>query len=118
MAAAASQPFFNADSLPALYAKIKAVDGSNDADVNAFVTRYDMSLEEAIQWTRFIGLSWNQVYLEYLANGPSEEVVSTLRAMLASPDLELYIKSNPPLFDDDFKKLISSLDKNKFESGT
>ena len=46
--AASMAPFFNPQTLPGLYAKVKEVDGLDDEEIIAFMAHCDMSIEEAI----------------------------------------------------------------------
>jgi hypothetical protein len=85
-AAAVAEPFLNPEVLPGLYARVKAVDGEVDPDVAAFMERYAMTAEEALQWTRHLQVLWRSVEAEFLVNGPTPFVESFVDGALARTD--------------------------------
>ena len=93
--AAIAEPFLSPEVLPQLYAKVKAVDSlALDPVVASFADRYDMTPAEAIQWTRLLFLQWSQWEARFEREGPSVELASWIRLFMASPDFELYSRTN------------------------
>jgi hypothetical protein len=103
-------PLINPETLPSLYAKVKEVDGLDDRTITAMMERYEMTVEEAIQWTRFMGLNWSVIEYEYAANGPSVSLNSRIRGFLNATDLRLHFDNSPRrLFDNDFREYVESM---------
>lgn len=104
-----AQPFLDPAVLPRLYAKVKSVDGGVDPDVAAFMARYDMSMEEALQWTRHLSMLWRGVESEFLINGRSPTLDLWIRQAFRSPDIGLAWSSWedwPGLFDPAFVQYV------------
>jgi hypothetical protein len=59
-----SAPFFMSPDMPAILAKVKAVDGL-DPELQAFADRYNLSAEESILWTRHLGEIWEGLQADY-----------------------------------------------------
>ena len=93
-AAAIAEPFLDPSVLPSLYAKVKSVDSQAvDQVVVAFEDRYDMTTEQAIQWTRLLHIQWSQLEARFAREGSSEDLARLVRLWMTSPDLELYARS-------------------------
>ena len=93
--AAANMPFINPESLPDIYAKIKEIDSDQlDEIVKLYVDKYGMSVQEAIQWSRFVGMSWRVEENNFVINGPSDELALRINAILTRRDQKLYYDTN------------------------
>jgi hypothetical protein len=94
MIGALTGPFLNSDVMPGLYAKVKGVDSlAVDQPVVAFEDRYDMTTEEAVQWTRLLWLQWLQWEASFWREGPSELLAAGIRLAMRAPDVELFFRS-------------------------
>lgn len=86
--------FLQSDLLVSALARIKAVDGEEEA-LKELMARYDMSYEEAAVWNRFLILHWRGTEIRFLADGPSPAIARFIRATLSWPDQEILMT---PLF--------------------
>ena len=100
-----STPFFQEPGLAGILAKIRDVDGE-DPLLTAFVDRYGFSQEEAILWTRHLGLLWNELEADYLYGQP-EDAVAMVQGLLAFPDNQIYVEHT--VFSAPFRDLIRAL---------
>ena len=98
-ATAVNAPFMDDSPLPAIFAKIKAVDGTDAID-SAFVDRYDLTVEEATRWARHLSLIWQALEADFRARGTSPESERMIRALLAEEDNQLLWKMGAPQVGD------------------
>ncbi len=106
-----AQMFLQSDQLPKIAAKIEAT--KNPQFMRAFRERFDLSIEEAGVWNRWLFLMWKSLEAEYLTTGPSNDLAKRIRLSLSYEDQQLVIlpavTSRGPLFHDDFTKYVISL---------
>ena len=108
-ATAVNGPFMEESPLPAIIAKIKAVDGADEID-SAFVDRYDLSYEEAVRWTRHLSLIWQALEADFLARGVSPESERMIKSLLAAPDNQLLWEMGAPqVGDPEFRNYVADL---------
>ena len=88
-----TSPFFSSSELPAVLAKIMAVDGLHPM-AKAMVERYDLTPEEAILWQRHLGLVWMGIEADYSLSGESRELKNTIRTLITFPDNQVYWEHN------------------------
>jgi len=88
-ATAFNSPFFTNPQLPAVLAKIKAIDGL-DPIPQALIERYKLTSEEAILWERHLASIWMGLQADYSMRGESQELETTIRDLLTNPDCQLY----------------------------
>ncbi len=88
-ATAFNSPFFTNPQLPAVLAKIKAIDGL-DPIPQALIERYKLTPEEAILWERHLARIWMGLEADYSMSGESQELEATIRDLLTHPDCQLY----------------------------
>jgi len=87
---AATIPFLSPETTPRLYAKVKAVDGLDTiGPTRAYMERYGMTIEEAVQWERVAQLTWSPLEQAFAREGPSERPAYAIRGYMSAPDLEL-----------------------------
>ena len=74
--------------------------------------RFDLSIEEASVWNRWLFLMWKSLEAEFLTIGPSDDLANRIRLSISYEDQQLVIlpavTSKSPLFHDDFKKYVNS----------
>jgi len=90
--AAFQEPFVSESEVPAVLAKIKAVDGP-EPSVTAYMDRYGLTYEEAAIWTRHVWSVWTSLEAEYAVLGESPELSQKIRILLPFPDQEVWIES-------------------------
>jgi len=84
-----NSPFFANPQLPAVLAKIKAIDGP-DPIPQALVERYKLTSEEAILWERHLAHIWLVLEADYSMSGESQDLATAIRDLLKYPDNQLY----------------------------
>jgi len=103
--------FLQSDQLPAIAAKIEAA--RNPDFMIEFRKRYDLSIEEAGIWNRWLYLLWKSFEAEYLSTGPDDQLAKRIRLTAAYEDQRLVIlplvTSKSPLFDEEFREYVGSL---------
>jgi hypothetical protein len=106
-----AQMFLQSDQLPVISAKIEAA--SNPHFMREFRKRYDLSIEEAAIWNRWLFLMWKSLEAEFLLVGPSNELAERIRLSMSYEDQQLVIlpalTSMNPLFHEKFKRYVDSL---------
>jgi hypothetical protein len=106
-----AQMFLQSDQLPVISAKIEAA--RNPDFMYEFRKRYDLSIQEAVVWNRWLFLLWKSLEAEYLSVGPSNELAERIRHAISYEDQQLVILSAltsiDPLFHEKFKKYVNSL---------
>jgi hypothetical protein len=106
-----AQMFLQSDQLPVIAAKIEAEKNPNF--MMEFRRRFDLSIEEAGIWNRWLFLLWKSLEAEYLSGGPSDDLAKRIRLSVTYEDQQLVIvpalTSRSPLFHDGFKKYVHSL---------
>jgi len=89
--AAFQEPFVSESSVPAILAKIKAVDGPEPL-VTAYMDRYGLTYEEAAIWNRHVWSVWTALEAEYAVLGESPELSQKIRILLPFPDVEVWFE--------------------------
>lgn len=106
-----AQMFLQSDQLPLIAAKIEAV--GNPDFLSDFRKRYELSVEEAGIWNRWLYLMWKSIEAEYLSMGPSDQLAKRIRLVAAYEDQRLVIvpvvTSTSPIFDQKFTRYVDSL---------
>ena len=106
-----AQMFLISDQLPVIAGKIEAA--SNPDFMLEFRERYDLSIEEAAIWNRWLFLIWKSLEAEFLSMGPSDELAKRIQQSITYEDQQLVILpaliSKDPLFHDGFKKYVNNL---------
>jgi hypothetical protein len=106
-----AQLYVMSDRLPQIASKIEAV--NNPDYLMEFRERYDLSVEEAGIWNRWLLLLWKSAETEFLSTGPSERLARLIPLMAAYEDQRLVIvplvTSRNPLFHDEFTEYVASL---------
>jgi hypothetical protein len=111
-ATALTSPFFASSELPAVQAKIMAVDGFPPIH-KALVERYDLTPEEATLWWRHLVLIWKGIEADYSLTGESPELESTIRSLLTFPDDQLYWEHDTAVGGADFREYVENVRKGK-----
>lgn len=93
--AAFTGPFLSESVVPAVLAKIKAVDGPEPA-VEAYMDRYSLTYEEGAVWERHIFSVWTSLEAEYAVFGESEELEQRIRMLLPFPDNVIWFENGGP----------------------
>ena len=101
-------PFFASPELPAVLAKIKAVDGLGHLS-QAFVERYDLTPAEAILWQRHLIDVWMGLEADYSLSGESQELESAIRFRLTFPDNQVYWEHSVPFSGADFREYVEGV---------
>lgn len=108
-----AQVFVQSDQLPIIAAKIETA--RNHDYLVEFRKRYDLSVEEAGIWNRWLLLLWKGLEAEFLSTGPSERLADRIRAMAAYEDQRMlilpWVTSSNVLFVDEFSKYVDRLAK-------
>lgn len=106
-----AQMFLQSDRLPAIAAKIEAA--QNPDFMIEFRKRYDLSIEEAGIWNRWLLLLWKSLEAEFLSTGPNNLLAARIRLSAAYEDQRLVIlplvTSSNPVFVDGFTQYVASL---------
>ena len=87
--AAVNAPFLNDSQIPAIHAKVKAVDGSRSL-VQAYVERYSLTYEEAFIWTRYLSVVWTGLEADFILEGESLSLKNRIKSLLSWPDDQMY----------------------------
>ena len=88
-----NDPFLSSPELATVYAKVKAVDGLEPV-AEAFIERYELTVEEAVLWSRLVQSVWQTWQSQYLFGGPSEELESNIRDIFHYPDVQIVYQTN------------------------
>jgi hypothetical protein len=106
-----AQMFLQSDQLPVIAAKIE--ESANPEFLREFRIRYDLSIEEAGIWNRWVYLIWKSLEAEFLSVGPSDQLAQHIRLSVTYDDQRLVIlpavTSANPLFHQDFTSYVDSL---------
>ena len=89
---ALNEPFLRATELPAIIAKIKAVDGESPM-IRAYMDRYDLSYAEGEIWSRHVLSMWITLEAEYTMVGDSPELTSRVSQFLEFPDQQIWFEN-------------------------
>ncbi len=87
--AAINTPFLNDSQVPAILAKVKAVDGWRSL-VQAYVERYSLTYEEAGIWTRYLSVVWTGLEADFILDGESLALKNRVKSLLSWPDDQMY----------------------------
>lgn len=108
-ATAFNNAFLDDSPLPAIAARIKAVDGPEPAPA-AFVERYDLGYDEAERWVRHLALIWTVLEADFLSNGRSRSLDAIAGGLLSFPDNRLYWERGAPqVTSDEFRTYVAAL---------
>ena len=107
-AAAFTTPFFVAPELASVIAKIKEVDGA-DPLPEVYMEEYGLTHAEATLWERHLWFVWLGLEAEFEQNGESEEVASSVSALLSTHDNELYWEVLGSSHDTEFRTFVDAL---------
>jgi hypothetical protein len=94
-------PYLENDAIPRVYARIKAVDGE-DALVQAYADRYDLTIEDAVRWRSHLDQLWTTIEADFLFSGESEALDTLVADLLVYPDEQLYWEHSRPMFTKEF----------------
>lgn len=100
-----AEPFFESADLRSASVKIHATDGRGDFE-SALVETYGHTPEEALVWARHLLQLWNIVRADF-NNGNEHEAEEYVRALLDSPDNQLYAKHRN--FQGEFGKMVQDI---------
>ena len=84
-----AQMFLLSDRLPAIAAKIEAI--KNPDFMQPFREQFELSIEEAGIWNRWLYLVWKGFEAEYLLTGPSDHLAEQIRYSANYEDQRLAI---------------------------
>ena len=102
-------PFLIGSAIPSILVKVKAVDGEEPVD-QAYVDRYGMSYEEAAIWARYVGSFWVGLEADYVVRGPSDDLETRLKGLLAYPDNQILWDHDAwQVLDPEFRDYVSSI---------
>ena len=73
--------YLSAPLLADIYAKVKAVDGSEPL-AEAFVDRYELTTAEAVLWSRNVSRDIWVIQAQFLSDGPSDQLTRELKGLL------------------------------------
>ncbi len=76
-------------NLPRIYAKIKAIDGSEPL-TQALMETYDLDVEESVAWARYHHQIWFGLEADYLFGGRSQQLAALIKVLLSFPDVKLF----------------------------
>ena len=106
-----AQMFLLSDRLPTIAAKIESIE--NPDFMQPFREHFELSIEEAGIWNRWLFLIWKGIEAEYLLTGPSDQLAERIRLSANYEDQRLsmipIIRPGNPNFDDGFAKYVSGL---------
>lgn len=94
-ATAFNAPYLENAPLPEILTRIKAVDGVESVE-EAFVERYDLPYEQAVQWVRHLALVWTVLESDFNANGRSGPMEAVAWSLLGQRDNQLYWENGAP----------------------
>lgn len=106
-----AQVFLQSDQLPGILAKIETARNPNH--LIEFRNRYDLSVEEAGIWNRWLLLLWKGLEAEYISAGPSDRLAIRIHTMARYEDQRMlivpWVASSNPLFIGEFTRYVASL---------
>ena len=90
-------PYLGESEVPAILAKVKAVDGPEELE-QAYIARYGLSYEEAAIWARYEGTIWSGLEADFALLGDSPAIAERIRVLLKRyPDIQLWWEVASPL---------------------
>jgi hypothetical protein len=106
--ASLNDAFLRDPKIPAILAKIKAVDGPEPGE-QAFIDRYDLTYEEAAIFGRMVAATWNGLEAEFTLNGASASLEEHMQLLMLFPDEQLSLKWSPQLSSREFISYIEKV---------
>ena len=109
-ASAMNSPFLESAVMPAILSEIKAIDtwDGNPFEV-AFVERYQVPIEHAIVWARYLMGVWSGLEADYVLDGESPDLAQRAQILLSFPDNQLLWEHNARLFSEDFQVYVERI---------
>ena len=99
----------NSPHLPRIYAKVKAVDGSEPL-TQALMEAYNLDVEESVTWARYQHQVWFGLEADYLFRGPTQHLATLIKALISVPDSKLFWQHEKDrLFAAEFAAYVGSL---------
>ena len=86
---AMNAPYLNDSQIPAIIAKVKAVDGWRPL-VHAYVERYSLTYEEAVILVRMLGVVWTGLEADFILDGESQSLKNRVDDLLSNTDDQMY----------------------------
>ena len=86
---AMNAPYLNDSQIPAIIAKVGAVDGWRPL-VHAYVERYSLTYEEAVILVRFLSVVWTGLEADFILDGESLSLKNRVDELLRNPDDQMY----------------------------
>jgi hypothetical protein len=98
--------------MPTILAEIKAIDtwDGNPFEV-AFVERYQVPIEHAIVWARYLMVVWSGLEGDYVLDGESPDLARRVQLLLSFPDNRLLWEHNARLFGEDFQVYVERVSR-------
>ena len=86
---AMNAPYLNDSQIPAILAKVKAVDPWRPL-VHAYVEGYSLTYEEAGIWSRYLSVVWTGLEADFILDGESLSLKNRVDELLRNPDDQMY----------------------------
>ena len=102
---ALNAPYATSPKIPAILAKVKAIDGPEPGE-QALIERYGLTYEEAGIWGRFVSQVLTDLEAEYVLSGESQQLEERIQLLFSFPDVVLNWEYRVQLSNQDFGKYV------------
>jgi len=109
---AMNSAFLESAVMPTILAEVKAIDtwDGNPFEV-AFAERYQVPIEHAIVWARYLMVVWSGLEGDYVLDGESPDLARRVQLLLSFPDNRLLWDHNARLFGEDFQVYVERVSR-------
>lgn len=103
-------PYLEVEGFSEVYGRIKAVDTEFvDPAVVAFTERYDLELDGALQWVRYLDGMWRDFQGQFIYGVALKTLERDVGELFRYPDQQLYFASKSAGMDPEFVEFVMSL---------
>ena len=95
--AAFNDPYVASPEYARILAKVKAVDGL-EPNSQAYIDRYDLTVEEAATWARFNINIWSVYQSQFIFGGQTHALEKEIQGMFKYPDVMIIFNLNEDSF--------------------
>ena len=108
-----NDPYVASSEYAKILAKVKAVDGL-EPNSQAYIDRYDLTVEEAGIWARFNINIWSGYQSQYFFSGPTEALEREIQGIFKYPDSMIIFDINEDSFlSAEFVKYVETIRNNE-----